>query len=141
MLAHFVKHADLLDITTAAGVHEPPFRSIWVEDVKPELYINTSPPSRWLLIPITEKMLDQLAALEADLADLEEDDPAEDDGISAEPSLGASADLDQAQWASGATSGVFVDCEQDDSDDEDDGIDEHAVVRPDTMDRTGLPAD
>jgi hypothetical protein len=48
----------------------------------------------WLLVPLSPAMMDALAAFEADQADLEDDDPAEDNG-DAEPSLGATDDKNQ----------------------------------------------
>jgi len=52
----------------------------------------------WLIVPATPALIDALAAFEAELADLEDDDPREE-GADAEPSLGSidnRMDQDQA---------------------------------------------
>ena len=95
LLEYFANHADLLDV--AARRIEP---------------CSLSHAVRWLLVPIPEYQLDQLAAFGAEHEDHEPDSDGE-------------ADADR----------------EPDADDEEDGTEERADVRPDTMQRWGMPDD
>lgn len=84
LLAHLTRYADLIG---------PETNGMSADE---ELFQRE--PTRWLLVPLPVRLLHTLELVGADLADLEEDDPAEDDGISTEPSLGSTNDVDQTNW-------------------------------------------
>jgi len=67
----------------------------------------------WLLVLLSPALLDALAAFEADEADLEDDDPAEENG-DAEPSLGATNDKNQEKaWRAPQADGVDLEFDGD----------------------------
>ncbi len=99
MLRHIAEHADLLDVPGPVDGSVSPYSSA----------------IGWLLVPVPQWVIDGLAQLDAQMADLEPDRDREDEGHS-EP------DVDR----------------ESDADDEPDVDREPDHVRPETMSRRGL---
>jgi hypothetical protein len=82
LLRHIADHADLLDVTTIGGLDPED----GVECLTPDGaggYVKSILPAetvRWIVVPVTVDMLDQLATFEADAEDLEPNGDEEDGG-------------------------------------------------------------
>jgi hypothetical protein len=76
-LEHVVDNADLLDVVTDISL------GVYTSDQDSER-VRLVQPTRWILIPVPSAMLDELALVGTDVADLEEGHDAEPD-VDAEP--------------------------------------------------------
>lgn len=104
LLRHIAEYADLIDHPVVMDQHGPM-------------------RGQWLLVPLPQYLLDALARLDAETADLEPDEGDFEDNGDGEPSLGSSANVSQVGW--GTTSSHHLDLEE-----EHDGREEEEDLGP-----------